>query len=323
MSEPVIYSRKKVVNSYKTSALCRGFVKEVKTTDDKLNIATVMLADSGIELPNVEIPSAIAHNKTGIVSLPMVDDEVLIGFIDGDMKSPVILASLYNSKQLPPLTVEDKGDEYKNKNNDNIRIVLPADKSDKGKQGLDIVISCAGDKQNVKIITQQGYALELDDAKDKGKIEFRDKKDAGKAKNAVTISFEKDKGSITLKAEKTITMQVGKKNKIVFDEKEGLNVDCGAGEVKVKAGEKGISLDAKQKMDLKSGQDLSIKSSNGKLAAGGQGVEIKSSAQNIDVKATQNMNLSANMSMGLKANTQMQIQGQAQTAIKGGIVNIN
>ena len=47
-----------------------------------------------------------AGDGYGAVFVPDVGQEVLVGFVDGDPATPVVLGSLYNGSQQPPVVVD-------------------------------------------------------------------------------------------------------------------------------------------------------------------------------------------------------------------------
>ncbi len=68
---------------------------------DKDNYAcTVRLRDSGIVLEQVPV----ATPRIGAVSIPAVGDLVLVEFIGGEVSHPVIVGSLYNDQDRPPVS---------------------------------------------------------------------------------------------------------------------------------------------------------------------------------------------------------------------------
>lgn len=66
---------------------------------DKDNYAcTVRLRDSGIVLGRVPVATA----RIGCVSIPAVDELVLVQFVGGDVNAPIITGRLYNDEDRPP-----------------------------------------------------------------------------------------------------------------------------------------------------------------------------------------------------------------------------
>ncbi|MCM0593896.1 MAG: phage baseplate assembly protein V [Gloeotrichia echinulata DEX184] len=53
------------------------------------------------------IATPMAGKQMGIYFLPEVNDEVLVIFEQGDVRFPYIIGSLWNGKDIPPLTNED------------------------------------------------------------------------------------------------------------------------------------------------------------------------------------------------------------------------
>lgn len=47
-----------------------------------------------------------AGDGFGTVFIPQTGQEVLVGFVDGASQHPVVLGSLYNGKQAPPITID-------------------------------------------------------------------------------------------------------------------------------------------------------------------------------------------------------------------------
>jgi len=67
---------------------------------DKDNYAcTVRLRDSGIVLEQVPV----ATYRIGCVSIPVVDELVLVQFVGGDINAPIITGRLYNDEDRPPV----------------------------------------------------------------------------------------------------------------------------------------------------------------------------------------------------------------------------
>lgn len=86
-----------------------------------------------------------AGNGYGTFFVPEVGDEVLVAFIHGDMRMPVVLGGLYNGKDKPP------SDRQKNKDQKVIRT----------KAGHELLFDDQGKKVTLK--SNSGHTLELDD----------------------------------------------------------------------------------------------------------------------------------------------------------------
>ncbi|MEP6750989.1 MAG: phage baseplate assembly protein V [Bacteroidota bacterium] len=56
----------------------------------------------------VPMANFYASDQAGSFFIPEIGDEVLVGFLHGDPRFPVVLGSLYNSKQAPPYTAGDE-----------------------------------------------------------------------------------------------------------------------------------------------------------------------------------------------------------------------
>ncbi|WP_086931705.1 phage baseplate assembly protein V [Agarilytica rhodophyticola] len=80
--------------------------KVMKYEEDKSEnlqrIPVKLPAITGEEKIWARLLSPFASNEEGVFFPPNEDDEVMVGFIDGDCRYPVILGSTHNSKQKPP-----------------------------------------------------------------------------------------------------------------------------------------------------------------------------------------------------------------------------
>ena len=83
----------------------------------------------------------------GAVFVPGVGQEVLIGFVDGDPAVPVVLGSLYNGSQQPPVTVDPDTNAVR-------ALVTP---------GGHALRFTDGDDATVKLESGQGHSVVLDD----------------------------------------------------------------------------------------------------------------------------------------------------------------
>ena len=156
---------------------------------------------SELESDWMHVAAPYAGADRGFYFLPEVDDEVLVGFFQGDFDHPVVLGSLWNGQDKP------KGDWYTDQNDKKV------------------------------IYTRSGHQLIFDDTSGSEKISIIDKTEKNSividsAANTITITTDKDivfdaKENITFKAGKDFSVEAtGKVNlKATSDlSAEGMNV---------------------------------------------------------------------------------------------------
>jgi uncharacterized protein involved in type VI secretion and phage assembly len=112
----------------------------------------------------------------GSVFVPEKDDEVLVAFVHGDMRFPIILGGLYNGVDKPPTARTDGRDQ---------KII-------RTKHGHEVLLDDTESKAAVRVKSAAGHVLEMDDQGKAIKI-------TAAAGGSVTVTAE---GDITLKAPK-------------------------------------------------------------------------------------------------------------------------
>lgn len=117
-----------------------------------------------------------AGNGYGSVFVPEKGDEVLVAFVHGDMRFPVVLGGLYNGQDKPPTARTGGRDQ----------------KMIRTKHGHEVLLDDTASQAAVRITSAAGHVVELDD---QGK-EIRITAAGG---GTVTVSAQ---GEITLKAAK-------------------------------------------------------------------------------------------------------------------------
>lgn len=101
------------------------------------------------------VRQAYAGNGYGSVFVPEPGDEVLVAFIQGDMRLPVILGGLYNGQDKPPTHRADDKDE----------------KMIRTKGGHQITLDDTSGKEKITIIdSKEKNLIEIDTANDTIKI---------------------------------------------------------------------------------------------------------------------------------------------------------
>jgi len=104
------------------------------------------------------VATPFAGAERGAFFIPDVGDEVLVSFVNGDPRFPVVIGSLWNGSDAPPETLGGAGDQV-----DRWSIV--------GKQGTRIAIEEEpGGRPTIKMTTPGGVSAEITDAGG-GKIE--------------------------------------------------------------------------------------------------------------------------------------------------------
>jgi phage baseplate assembly protein V len=125
-----------------------------------------------------------AGNGYGAVFVPEEGDEVLVAFIHGDMRFPIVLGGLYNGRDKPPT------DRTTSKDQKMIRT----------KHGHQVVLDDSQGQEAIRITTADGHELILDDAS--GTVAVTG--------NGVKITLE-DSGTVTVQGS-TVTVEADKIN---------------------------------------------------------------------------------------------------------------
>jgi uncharacterized protein involved in type VI secretion and phage assembly len=120
------------------------------------------------------VRQSYAGNGYGSFFIPEEGDEVLVAFIQGDMRFPVILGGLYNGKDKPPTSRENDKDQKM------IRT--------KGKH--EILLDDSSGKERVRIKTKEGHTVDLSDV---------DKSITIKTKGSHSITLDDQGQKATLK----------------------------------------------------------------------------------------------------------------------------
>ena len=88
-----------------------------------------------------------AGNGYGSVWHPESDDEVLVAFMHGDMRWPIVLGGLYNGKDAPPTARSDTLDQ----------------KLFRTKGGHELLMDDTGGKKRIRLTSDGGHVADLDD----------------------------------------------------------------------------------------------------------------------------------------------------------------
>ncbi|MGN0330603.1 MAG: phage baseplate assembly protein V [Kineothrix sp.] len=192
----------------------------------------------------VRLMSPYTGQDYGAYLVPEIDETVLIGFIGGSLKKPVLIGSLYPADAR---LLKEQFDE------NNINKVLET------KGGVKLQINDTKEKQSVTVTTPKESAVILDDGKNT--VTITDKE--GKNK----IFMDLGTGAVTVQADKKLTLQTGKAQIEMDGNQGGITVKCSQ-----------LSVNAEQKIGLEGKMGVKIKGAS--LAAEGtQSAELKAAGQ--------------------------------------------
>lgn len=140
------------------------------------------------------VANVFAGNGYGSTWFPEPEDEVLVAFIHGDLRLPVVLGGLYNGKDKPPRA----------------RTADANPKTLRTKAGHEVLLDDTSGSLGVEVRTSAGHRLRLDDVKNEITLEIASgpsivlSQSGGEMKlKATSITLDAD--SITLKASGTLT----------------------------------------------------------------------------------------------------------------------
>lgn len=117
-------------------------VATVVAVDDPLNLGRIKLKfpwmEGSPESDWVRVAVLTAGKDRGTYFLPLIDDEVLVTFVNGDINFPVVLGSLWTDKNPPPANATGKANKVQT------------------------------------MVSATGMSITLDDSTDKGRIQISD-----------------------------------------------------------------------------------------------------------------------------------------------------
>ncbi|MBQ6143708.1 MAG: hypothetical protein IJI84_04430 [Clostridia bacterium] len=240
---------------------CDGFSGNLKMgvvirEKDKegLNRVKVRFPDENIESMPASVSSSFAgfdkKGKSGSVVIPQNGEEVIVGFLDGDINRPVILGSLYTPINKPPMNI------YDSKNQNSMMFQF--------QNGLKIQIDTKPKSQKVSIITEGGHSVILDDTNKKESVQI-----SNKGSNTL-FKIDLAKGEIILKAKSKISFSAGNST-MTIDKSGGVKVQSGQGKFDVNV--QSSTIKAKSNFVAQAGAKAVVKgNANAVLQSSGQTV---------------------------------------------------
>lgn len=194
----------------------------------------------------VQLMSPYTGQDYGSYLVPEIDETVLIGFIGGSLKRPVLIGSLY-----------PKGSKLVKKQFDKKN----SNKLLRTKAGSEIKIVDEKSKESISVQTPKGSKIMIDDEKES--ILLSDKQ----GKNKVFMNLKN--GEIQISASKKITLKAGRSS---------IEMAGDQGNVSIKGNK--LALNAEQSAAMEGKMSAKIKGGS-MVAEGTQSATLKSAAQTV------------------------------------------
>ena len=206
---------------------------------DKLDRVRCQLLTKNPEVKETNwawVMSFMGGKGYGATFFPDVGDVVVLGFLGGDLHSPVVLGSVWTKEAAGPYHYQDGKNEIRS-------IRTPS--------GAELLLDDAKDKEKISITTKKGSRLVLDDGGET--LTFADKD----GKNGITVALKN--GEITIRAEKKITLKAGSNAAVVLDGTGGKVSAEGKTKLELKGAQ--IGMEASGHCEIKASGQLTLQAS--------------------------------------------------------------
>jgi len=203
-----------------------GFVTDNKDPDNLGRVKVkVPVIDDQKEIGWSRVSTWMGGKDRGSLFIPEVGDEVIIAFLLGDIRSPMVIGSLWNNIEKPPEGKNDANDIRKIKTRAGHEIIF----DDKSKEG------------GITVKTSSGQKLVFDEKKNVVELSGKDAQQK--------ILMNGNTGNITISNENT---------KITMDKNGPIKIEANS-DITIKG--VSISVQASNKLELKAMSSLDINSS--------------------------------------------------------------
>ncbi|MEQ1566973.1 MAG: phage baseplate assembly protein V [Myxococcota bacterium] len=241
----------------------------------------------------IRLGTPMAGEKRGFYALPEKDDEVLVAFMQGDIRTGVIVGQLWNKVDLPPTEAKDG---------------LPGpSKTDTGASWSTEVFTDGSktlEKNDRRFWrSRSGHLFVFDDSEGKETVQVWDKEHnlsvvLDSVKKLITIA--NTQGDLHIRTKQDLYFEAGRDIKI----KAGQNLK----------GETGQTIDWKAGTSFKheSGTDSTMKSGTGFSITGGS--ELKGTSPSTTMEGTGKMTVTGGMT---------EVKGTSMVNVSGGMIKLN
>lgn len=243
----------------------------------------------------VRVSYPTAGKNWGWVSLPRMDQEVIVSFLEGDPDRPMITGRVYNDEQMPPYE-------------------LPANQTQSG-------IKTRSSKEG----TAENYnEIRFEDKKDSEEVYIHAEKDYNRVvENSETIkigSDQADEGSQTLDIykDRTTTLETGNDTLTISEGDDTKTISSGDHTLDISSGSStmttgtSISVDAGSTIDMEAATSITLKVGSNSIKIDNSGITVKGTMIKIEGTATAEMKSPATT-----------VKGDGMLTLKGGVTMIN
>lgn len=221
-------------NSQLTGEKMYGFYLAEVTGMGEDNQIKVKLPSRKFEEILVNMMTTSTGVESGHVFFPTKGDQVLLGYLEGDINKPYVMGCLWDSTNTAPITVEEE--------NYTRMIKTPG--------GNELFFYDEADKEKVYLKSKSGHTLTLDDENKNVTIE-----DSGGTNKMV---FDPESGAVTLDADKKMTLTVGGVS-IEIDGSGGKITLNSTNNLEIKS--TNITIEAQASLKIKGGAEVGVESS--------------------------------------------------------------
>ncbi len=180
-----------------------GIVKNIYDSDEteyRVQVQIPILNDD-TELIWARLSSFYASNGVGAFFYPEVDDEVILGFIDGNPAYPIILGSMYSSALPPPQSIDDA--------NNYIKTLMTKSQLQLQFDDENVIMTMVTPNNNTMVISDQDQSITITD-QNNNQIQMNADGITIQSQSAMTISASDDLtiqgSSVTITADNDVTI---------------------------------------------------------------------------------------------------------------------
>jgi phage protein D len=229
------------------------------------------------------LATPMAGAERGYLTIPEVNDEVLVVFEHGDPTRGFVIGALWNGQDKPPAGTKE-------------------------------LVGSDG-KVNQRIWrSRTGHLMIFDDSEGEEAIRIIDKTE----KNYITIWSKDNKLEVTIEGDIEVTSKTGM---LTMTAEKDITIESKTGKIAMTA-QTDVLSDAKTgKMSMTAQADVLAQSKTGKLDMKCVNAELNATA-NAKMHANANFDIDAGAAATLKANASAEVNGAATAKLTGGIVNV-